>query len=230
MTATATARIASVNVIHALVPNAGAALGRTAIDKRALAGRVHVGPRGLSGDEQHDQSLHDGIERHGGLEQAVYAYAREDADAWATELGYEIPPGRFGENLSTVGLDVNGAILGEVWQIGDDGLVVQVTHPRVPCRTFEVWMNEPHWVKRFTQRGLPGCYLRVVAEGTVGVDDVITVVRRPEHDVTVAEIFMIRRVEADRLARALADPGVSGRMAERIRGDLDARARNPISR
>jgi MOSC domain-containing protein YiiM len=214
------AHIASVNVVHALVPDTRGDLDLTAIDKRGQQGRVHVGPLGLTGDDQFDKR------HHGGPLQAVYAYASEDAAWWAGELGYEITPGRFGENLTTAGLDVTGAVLGERWRIGEDGLVVQVTSPRVPCKTFQGWMDEPHWVKRFTEHGAPGAYLRVVAEGTVGAGDEVEVVHRPDHGVTIGEVFVIRRADADRLRRALDDPDVEGEMADEIRHDLEARARN----
>jgi MOSC domain-containing protein YiiM len=215
-----TAHIVSVNVVHALIPDTLGSLDRTAIDKRGQEGRVYVGSLGLQGDDQYDKK------HHGGIKQAVYAYAREDADWWAAELGYPITPGRFGENLSTAGLDVTGAVLGERWRIGDDGLVVKVTAPRIPCKTFQGWMDEPHWVKRFTGHGAPGAYLRVVAEGTVGAGDQIEVVHRPDHGVTIGEVFVIRRADADRLRRALDDPSVEAEMADEIRHDLEVRARN----
>ncbi len=215
-----TAHIVSVNVVHALVADTRGDLDLTAIDKRGQSGRVHVGPLGLTGDDQYDKK------HHGGPLQAVYAYASEDAEWWAAELGYPITPGRFGENLTTAGVDVTGAVLGERWRIGEDGLVVKVTSPRIPCTTFQGWMDEPHWVKRFTEHGAPGAYLRVVAEGTVGAGDEIEVVHRPDHGVTVGEVFVIRRADADRLRRALDDPEVEGEMADEIRHDLEVRARS----
>lgn len=213
-------KVVSVNVVYALVPDNRGDLDKTAIDKRGLTGRVHVGSLGLQGDDQYDKR------HHGGVEQAVYAYAREDAEWWVGQLGYDIAPGRFGENLSTAGLDVTGAVLGERWRIGEDGLVVKVTSPRVPCSTFQGWMDEPHWVKRFTDHGAPGAYLRVVAEGTVGAGDEVEVVHRPDHGVTIGEVLVIRRADADRLRRALDDPDVEGDMADVIRRDLEVRARS----
>jgi MOSC domain-containing protein YiiM len=213
------AHVASVNVVHELVPDTRGDLDVTAIDKRAVDGRVRVGRLGLEGDDQHDKR------HHGGVEQAVYAYAREDAVSWAAELGYDVAPGRFGENLTTTALDVTGAVLGERWAVGDDGLLLEVTSPRVPCVTFQGWMDEPHWVKRFTDRGAPGAYLRVVETGTVGVGDSIEVVHRPEHGVTIGDVLVLRRTDEPRLWAALADPGVRDKMAEAIRRDLAARAR-----
>jgi MOSC domain-containing protein YiiM len=215
-----TAHVLSVNVVHALIPDIRGDLDLTAIDKRGQTGRVPVGPLGLLGDDQVDKR------HHGGEEQAVYAYAREDEQWWAAELGYEITPGQFGENLTTDGLDVTGAVLGERWRVGDDGLVLEVSSPRVPCTTFQGWMDEPRWVKRFTEHGAPGAYLRVVSEGTVGSGDEVEVTHRPGHGVTIGEVLVIRRADTERLLHALEDPGVNGKMAHAIRRDLGARASN----
>jgi MOSC domain-containing protein YiiM len=145
-------------------------------------GRKGVAGGGLAGDAVCD------LRHHGGDDQAVYAYAREDLDSWATELGRDVPSGTFGENLTTAGLDVTGARIGERWQIGDE-LVLEVSVPRIPCRTFAGWLGEQGWVKRFTRRAVPGTYLRVVAPGPVRAGNPITVVHRPDHDVTVRLVF-----------------------------------------
>ena len=152
---------------------------RTAIDKRPVTGRVSVAALGLAGDEFADKA------NHGGRDQAVYAYAREDLDWWVERLGYELRNGQFGENITTAGLDITGALIGETWRIGT--AVVQVTSPRIPCVTFQSWLDEPHWVKRFAAAGRPGAYLRVLAEGTVGAGDQAQVLDRPAERVTVAE-------------------------------------------
>ncbi len=155
-------------------------LARSAIDKRRVAGRVFAGRLGLAGDHQAD------LDHHGGLEQAIYAYAREDLDWWTEQASREFRDGEFGENLTTSGLDISGASIGEVWQLGDD-VVVQVTAPRIPCVTFQAWTGERQWVKRFAAAGKPGAYLRVLTEGEVGAGDPIEVLSRPEVKVTVAE-------------------------------------------
>src|ERR1700750_101022 len=110
--------LSSVAVLYALhdaPANSGAK--QTAIDKRPVAGPVEVGPLGLAGDRQMDRRF------HGGKGKAVYAYADEDASWWASQLDREIPPGLFGENLRTSGIDVTGAEIGERWAIGDEVLV-----------------------------------------------------------------------------------------------------------
>jgi MOSC domain-containing protein YiiM len=213
------AHLLAVNVVHDLVPDTRGDMDRTGIDKRPRAGRVAVHPLGVDGDVQYDRR------HHGGRDQAVYAYAREDALRWAAELGYEVTPGRFGENLTTVGLEVTAAVIGERWAVGEDGAVLEVSCPRIPCRTFQGWMDEPHWVRRFTEFGAPGAYLRVVEEGTVGAGDPVRVLDRPAHGVTVGEVFRVRGTDAARLERLLEQPDLAPDLVHAVRRDLAARAR-----
>ena len=105
------ARVASVNVGLPRDEEWAGSLRRTAIDKRPVAGPVEVGLLGLAGDEVAD------TKHHGGTYQAVYAFAREDLDDWAGQLGRPLRHGMFGENLTTTGIDVNEALLGERWRI-----------------------------------------------------------------------------------------------------------------
>lgn len=176
--------IEAVCVVREVHPDEHNDSGETAIDKRPAVGRVAVRQLGLHSDRQMD------VPAHGGPDQAVYAYAGEDASYWAGDLGRDVPPGVFGENLRTTGVDVTGALIGERWVVGgDDGTVLEVTAPRTPCATFQAWMQEPHWVKRFTQHGAPGAYLRVLREGSVGAGDRVEVAQRPAHGVTVGDVF-----------------------------------------
>ncbi len=175
----ARARVIAVNTGTEADLVVGGKPARTAIDKRPVTGRVRLGVLGLAGDEYADK------ENHGGYEQAIYAYAREDLDWWVERLGYELRDGQFGENITTAGLDITGALIGETWRIGT--AVVQITSPRIPCVTFQSWLDEPHWVKRFAAAGRPGAYLRVLAEGTVGAGDQAEVLERPAERVSVAE-------------------------------------------
>jgi MOSC domain-containing protein YiiM len=174
-------RVLTVNVVEGLIPGPKET-GFTAIDKRPQSRRVPVGELGLEGDRVCD------VENHGGPDQAVYAYAEEDALWWSEQLGREIPAGLFGENLRTEGLDVNGALIGEVWRIGAE-VEVMVRAPRIPCITFQHRMQVERWVKQFHQAGRPGAYLKVLRTGTIGAGDSIEVLSRPEHEVTVADMF-----------------------------------------
>lgn len=185
--------------MHAVLPNPHRPVGRTAIDKRPVAGLVRVEAGGLAGDTQCDR------QHHGGPYQAVYAYADEDAAWWSAELGREIPPGLFGENLRTSGVDVSGAEVGERWRIGegDRAALLEVTSARIPCRTFAERMGERQWVKRFGDHGAPGAYLRVIEPGAIRAGDPLAVVERPGHGVTVADTFLHKQPAAmERLLHA----------------------------
>lgn len=189
---------------------------RTGIDKRPVAGRLAVHELGLDGDVQVNRR------HHGGEGQAVYAYAQEDADWWVAELGRELPPGRFGENLRTSGLDLVGAVLGEQWRIGTARF--EVTAWRTPCANFARFWDVPDLVKRFAAHGATGAYLRVLETGDVGAGDVVEVVVRPDHGITVETARRIAMNEGARLpelAAALAylplkdRPKIAARIAAR---------------
>ncbi|SDQ04873.1 MOSC domain-containing protein [Quadrisphaera sp. DSM 44207] len=184
--------------VHRLLPDPGS-VGVTAIDKRPVAGPVGVRALGLYGDVQADRK------DHGGADKALYAYAEEAARAWEDELGREVVPGLFGENLRTAGLDVDGAELGERWRVGGR-VLLEVTMPRTPCATFGRRLGEQHWVRRFTERGLPGAYLRVLQRGSVTAGDAVEVVHRPGHGVSVAGFLADPARHAARVL-ALAEEG-----------------------
>jgi MOSC domain-containing protein YiiM len=174
-------RLLTVNVVEKLIPGPKDT-GLTAIDKRPQNGRVQVGELGLAGDRVCD------TKNHGGPDLALYAYAEEDADWWSGELDRDIPSGLFGENLRTEGLDITGALIGEVWRFGPE-VEVMVRYPRTPCVTFEHRMGIPRWIKRFHREGRPGAYLKVLKTGTIGAGDAIEIIHRPAHEVTVGEVF-----------------------------------------
>jgi MOSC domain-containing protein YiiM len=199
-----TARVVSVNTGRGKGASWAGRLRRTAIDKRPEAAAVQVDILGLAGDEQVDK------EHHGGTEQAVYAYAREDLDWWAGQLGRELRDGMFGENVTTQGLDVTGAVIGEVWRFG--GAVVQVTSPRVPCIVFRNWLDEKGWIKAFRLARRPGAYLRVCQPGMLRAGDPVEVVSRPGASVTVAEAFeAFYNRDVDVIHRMISVPGHSSR-------------------
>lgn len=175
-------------------------LGRTAIEKHAVSGPVQVDALGLDGDQVAD------TKHHGGVHQAVYAFAREDLDAWQSRLGMELSDGQFGENLTTTGIDVNAALIGERWRIGS--ALLEVADVRIPCNVFKGWMgrrglDEKGWVKRFTAEGRPGPYLRVIEPGSITAGDAIVVEHRPDHDVTVTLMFAAFTTERALLPRLL---------------------------
>lgn len=217
------ARVLSINVVHALIADVRGDLAQTAIDKRPVDGPVAVVPAGAKQvGLAHDMVVDN--RHHGGPDKAVYAYAAEDLRWWAQTLGREILPGRFGENLTTEGLDVTGAVIGERWRIGAE-VELEVTYPRIPCATFQGWMDEPRWVKRFTEHGAPGAYLRVVRGGHIQAGDPIEVRSRPAHGVTIGETFPVRQTSQERLSALLEMPGLGNALARAIRLDLAARRR-----
>jgi MOSC domain-containing protein YiiM len=197
------AQVISVNVGRGRDAEWAGRLRRTAIDKRPVTGPVSVEKLGLAGDEQVDKP------DHGGYDQALYAYAREDLDWWVERLGRELRDGMFGENITTWGVDVTGALIGEVWRLGT--AVVQVTSPRIPCAVFAGWMGEPHWVRKFADAGRPGAYLRVLDEGTVRAGDPVEVLSRPGERVTIADAMAAYYGDAEIMRRLLR---VAGRGAK----------------
>jgi len=212
--------------INLAVPEMSTAkdVGLTGINKQPVAGPVLVrapGPKttglgsGVVGDHVFD------IAHHGGDEQAVYAYAREDYDWWEVELGRTLPGGLFGENLTTLGVDVNGALIGEKWRIGTD-LVLQTTFARIPCNTFQTKMAEPQWIKRFTKEARSGTYLRVVEPGEIQAGDSVVVVYRPSHGVSIAEGFRAWTLEPELLPRLL--------LADEAPHEVKEKARQRLSR
>jgi MOSC domain-containing protein YiiM len=187
-------------------PNPAKDVGITGIDKRPVEGPVLVRAPGRKGTLPTDRTsglVGDHIfdtPNHGGDDQAVYAYAREDLDRWQLELGRDLPGGTFGENLTTAGIEVTGALIGERWRIGAD-VVLEVSCPRIPCGTFSYWMAEQGWQKRFVVAAVPGAYLRVIAAGEVRAGDPIVVVARPDHDVTIGLAFRAMTREPEHLPR-----------------------------
>ncbi|MET8977744.1 MOSC domain-containing protein [Streptomyces sp. NPDC004539] len=199
-------KVLSVNVGRLTpVPYTDHPQGLTGIDKRPVAGPVRVsapGPKGTGGSGLAGDEIAD-LRHHGGDDQAVYAFAREDLDAWERALDRPLAPGAFGENLTTEGVDVSEALIGERWRIGAD-LLLEVTSGRVPCLTFQGHLGEKQWVKRFTREGAPGAYLRVIEPGEVRAGDPLEIVHRPDHDVTVAVAFRAVTIERNLLPRLLA--------------------------
>lgn len=213
------ANLLTVNLAHPR-PNSDKGQLRTGIDKRATNDPITVrapGPMqgglgsGLLGDFIGDSQF------HGGDDQAVYAYAREDLDVWEQALGRNLDNGMFGENFTTAGVDVTGARIGERWHVGSDGLVLEVSSPRVPCRTFATWLGVRGWVKTFTKAATPGAYFRVIESGTVRAGDSIDVLDRPNHVVTIGFVFRALTLEPELLPRVLEADALPDEIKEQAR-------------
>jgi MOSC domain-containing protein YiiM len=156
---------------------------RSAIWKLPVAGRVMVRGVNLDGDDQADRGA------HGGPDKAVYAYAVEDQRWWETEIGRPLAYGEVGENLTTEGIDVTNALVGERWEVGN--ALLEVSEPRIPCWRLGVRMGDKHFPRRFTKAGRPGTYLRIIAEGDIGAGDEIRVISRPDHNLSIGDVFRI---------------------------------------
>jgi MOSC domain-containing protein YiiM len=176
-----TARVVAVNVVHEVIRGP---TRWTAIDKRPVRGAVEVGELGLVGDRQCDTRY------HGGPDKALYAYAEEDAGWWSVELDRDIPPGLFGENLTTSGLNITGAMIGERWRIGGpkNGILVEVRSPRTPCGNLSGRMGIHRFHHRFAKTGRVGAYLKVLQTGWVRAGNRIVVVHRPDRGRTIGQL------------------------------------------
>ena len=174
---------------------------KSAIWKSPAVGRIAARGVNLAGDEQADRQA------HGGPDKALYAYAVEDARWWEQEIGRALAYGEFGENLTTGGIDVNDALVGERWQIGTT--VLEVSEPRIPCWRLGVRMNDKLFPRRFAEASRPGPYFRIVVEGDVGAGDQIRVVERPDHDLTIRDVFRIYTRDRAEVERLLAVPRMS---------------------
>ncbi len=204
-----TARLLSVNVVHAVTQGYWA---DTAIDKRPVAGVARIGELGVEGDRQLASS-------HGGPDKAVYAYAQEDADWWADELGRAFGPGLVGENLRTSGVDVSGALIGEQWRIGD--VLLEVRQPRTPCKNLSARLGLEGFHLRFNRTGRVGALCRVLETGTLRAGDPVEVGERPDHDLTIADLA--RGPDPEQMRRLL-DSGVP------LAANVRAKARRMVKR
>jgi MOSC domain-containing protein YiiM len=187
---------------------------RTAILKQPVDGPVELGELGLAGDQVGS------AKHHGGPDQAVYLYGSDDYAWWSQELGRELAPGTFGENLTIDGLRSGELRIGDRLAIGG-AVVLEATAPRIPCETLAGRMEDPRFVKRFARAGRPGIYVRVLRRGTVRAGDDVRLVPTAAETVGVLDLMALhydRKAPAERLAAALAAP-----VAERARRDLQER-------
>lgn len=171
----------------------------TGICKEPVPG-AQVGAQGLEGDVIVD------TKHHGGPDQAVYLYRREDYDWWSAELGRRLEPGTFGENLTVAGLPEPGLAIGS--RLRFETVVLEVTAPRIPCSTLAARMNDVGFVKRFLQAARPGIYFRVLTPGRLEVGERFTVEPHPGLQVTTVEMFRDwhRRLDRAEIERYLAVP------------------------
>ena len=189
--------------------------GTTGIFKTPVTTAVEITPLGLAGDAVVD------TENHGGHDQAVYVYGAPDYAWWSAELGTELEPGTFGENLTIDGLESAQLNVGDVLHIGDVSL--QVTAARIPCSTLSARMGDPMFVKRFRAAERPGVYCRVLRPGAVQAGAAVTLERYTDATISIVEMFRDfydPRPSAETIRRHLAAP-----IAARARADVEEKAR-----
>jgi MOSC domain-containing protein YiiM len=181
----------------------------SSIGKQPVEGRVRVEGVNVAGDQQADRRV------HGGPDKAVYVYAREDAARWEEQLGRVLPPGMFGENLTTEGVDVSGAVIGERWRIGT--VELEVAQPRLPCAKLGTRFGDLTMVKRFAEASRPGGYCRIVTEGELGAGDEIELLSRPEHGITLAFVSNAILLDETLRERAGSAPELAQDLAVHLR-------------
>ena len=165
--------------------------GRTGIDKEPVSGPVELKDNRVAGDSVIDRKA------HGGYDKAVYAYSIEDAKWWEGVIGRELRNGSFGENLTVQGIELNSSLIGERWSVGS--CILEVSEPRIPCRVFAGFWDRPTLIKEFTDARRSGTYLRIIEEGKVSAGDEIKVISKPDHEISVLDIFEAKAGNRDKI-------------------------------
>lgn len=181
-------------------PIPGRKSAKTGIYKQPVDHPVFIGAEGLAGDRIVDRR------HHGGRDQAVYIEGAADLDWWRTELGLELPPGTFGENLLIEGLDNRDVAVGDRFEIGE--VELEITSARMPCATFAARMDDKLFVKRYTRAARPGAYARVLREGALRAGDTVRYTPFGGPRITMPDLMRTygRKLQGDELARYLAAP------------------------
>ena len=194
-------RLISVNVARMRLIQLSGQTVKTGIYKYPVEGRVEVRDDQVGADRQGDYTV------HGGPDKAVYAYADEDYRWWSGELGRDVEPGLFGENLTTAGIDLSGAEVGMRWRVGS--ALLEVSEPRIPCSKLAYKMEDPRFVKTFGAANRPGAYLRIVEPGEIGSGDRIEIVSEPGNGVTMALVARAMLGDRDVLPKVLEAEALS---------------------
>ena len=192
-------------------PTPASSVGVTGIDKRSVE-VAHVETAGLVGDSISD------TEHHGGPDQAVYVYTRDDYDYWEGVLARSLPGGAFGENITLAGLSSSDVQVGDRLVIGD--VVLEATSARIPCGTFQHHMGEDGWVARFRDARRPGVYCRVLAGGDVSPGASVDH-QRADTTISILEtqdLYYTPSADPERIEIALKSP-----LAARTRALLERR-------
>ncbi len=203
-------RVVSVNVGREESIEHGKRTFRTGIRKRPADGAVYIGSDSVAGDTISDK------EHHGGADQVVYAYSADDYEWWSEQLGRELAPGTFGDNLTIEGLptDMN---VGDRLLIGD--VLLEATAPRIPCSTLAAQMQDSGFGMAFRKAERPGIYFRVLNEGDISAGDAVTFIENPTPVVSILQLYRLAydlRPDPAALERYLEAP-----LAERLRASIE---------
>jgi MOSC domain-containing protein YiiM len=178
----------------------------TSIFKSPVEGRVAVRRHNIAGDRQADLTV------HGGPYKAVYCYPAEHYRFWTDQLpDMELPPGSFGENLTTEGLVEEQVYVGDQFRVGS--AVLQVTQPRMPCFKLGIRFGRPDMVKRFWRSQRSGFYFSIVEEGDVAAGDPIERIVHAPDGISVADVvalYLGDEKSPDLIERALRAPLFGG--------------------
>jgi MOSC domain-containing protein YiiM len=192
---------------------------KTGIFKFATEESVKVTKLGLEGDVIVSKR------HHGGPDQAVYIYGGMDYEWWSRELGMDLAPGTFGENLTISELESAEFNVGDILHMSE--VTLQVTAPRIPCGTFAARMDDPQWVKKFRYAERPGLYCRVLREGFVQAGDPVVSERYAGETISILEMYRDyynSNKDEETLRRQLAAP-----IAIRARRDIEKELRKVLA-
>jgi MOSC domain-containing protein YiiM len=203
-------RVISVNVGREETIDHGNRRFTTGIRKRPVDGPVSIGSDAIAGDTISDK------QHHGGADQVVYAYSMDDYDWWSAQLGQELLPGTFGDNLTIEGLpsDMN---VGDRLLIGD--VLLEATAPRIPCSTLAAQMQDSGFGMAFRKAERPGIYFRVLNEGEVSAGDAVTYIENPAPVVSILDLYRLAyelRPDPAAMERYLEAP-----LAARVRASIE---------
>lgn len=172
---------------------------QTGIFKEPVAGPVTINKLNLAGDQQADLTV------HGGPAKAVYAYPAEHYEYWRQELpGVSFPWGKFGENLTTEGLQEDALSIGDRVRAGS--AILMVTQPRMPCYKLALRFERDDMIKRFLKSGRSGFYFSVIESGEISAGSKVEILSRDPNRVTVADIvrlYLGQTGDDDLLERAI---------------------------
>jgi MOSC domain-containing protein YiiM len=137
----------------------------------------------FDGDRQADQV------NHGGFEKAVCVYLLDHYPYFKRQLGRDLQPVAFSENLTVSGAIESEVCVGDVFRIGE--ATVQVSQPRMPCAKLAGKNGSSTLPKLMANTGYTGFYMRVLSEGVVAAGDGFDLVRARPDRITIADVNSI---------------------------------------